>query len=63
MQGRIRAAVKRFDVFLLDGVTDGFHVGEDDASVAALQPLHERQVAADCEALDRLLLQVERRAN
>lgn len=44
-------------MFLFYRVTDGFHVGEDDAPVAALQFLHELQVAADLEALDRLLLQ------
>lgn len=45
---------------LLDGVTDGFHVGEDNVPVAALQPLHELQVVADLEASDWLLLHVNR---
>ena len=49
------------NVFLLDRVTDGFHVDENDVSVAALQTLHELQVVADFEALDRLLLQAKRK--
>lgn len=48
-------------MFLLDRVTDGSHVGEDNVSVAALQSLHELQVVADLEALDWLLLQVKRK--
>lgn len=48
-------------MFLLDRVTNGFHVGENNVSVAALQSIHELQVVADLEALDWLLLQVKKR--
>lgn len=41
----------------LDRVTDSFHVSEHDVSVAALQLLHERQIVADFETLDWILLQ------
>lgn len=43
-------------MFLLGRVHDAFHVGEDDVSVAVLQSLHEFQVVADLETVDRLLL-------
>lgn len=46
-------------MFLLDRVSDAFHVGENNVSVAALQSLHELQVVTDLEAHDWLLLQVK----
>lgn len=41
---------------------DVFHGGEDDAPVAPLQLLHERQIVADPETSDWLLLQQETEA-
>lgn len=46
----------RRHVFSLSRVPDASHVGEDDVSVAVLQSLHELQVVADLETLDRLFL-------
>lgn len=48
-------------MFLLCRVSYSFHVSENSVSVASLQSLHELQVVADLEALDRLLLQVKKK--
>lgn len=54
--GRNGEGERTTHMFLLGWVHDAFHVGEDDVSVAVLQSLHEFQVVADLETLDRLLL-------
>lgn len=53
------ANTQTFNMFSIERVADGLHVGENNVSVAALQSLHELQVVAHLEALDWLLLQVK----
>lgn len=46
--------------FLLDGVFNVLHVGENKFPVVALESLHELQVAADLKTLDRFLLWIKK---
>lgn len=45
--------------FLLDGVFNVLHVGENKFPVVALESLHKLQVAADLKTLDRFLLRIK----
>lgn len=46
--------------FLLDGVFNVLHVGENKFPVVALESLHKLQVAADLKTLDRFLLRIKK---
>lgn len=49
-----------FSPFLLVGVFNVLHVGENKFPVVALESLHKLQVAADLKTLDRFLLRIKK---
>lgn len=56
----IRGKKSLLCLFLLDGVLNVLHVGENKFPVVALESLHKLQVAADLKTLDRFLLRIKK---